>query len=458
MKKICALFAACLMLLSACSLLPASTEGSVPPDETSPSGTEQTVSLAEEDTTEDPRKEIVIWTFANEEELTKELCAEYFEENAAEAGEYTVTVKPVNAEDLIARVGETADPAEGGTPAAEGMPDLFFFYSDDYDTLRKEDLLSAVPQAAASRLKTAAAEAGITAASDEEGMFAYPASLDNTMLLYYDKSIVSDASELSSVIKQCGEKGRCFYVGTEIVPYPALLFLSCGLTYEADMRLDGSIESVNCDYYTEKGLQAAKMMQSLMSMPAFRGVEGSPILAFTYTEEQAGAMIADSCQTQDLKTFLGENYAVAALPEILFGKEKLPEISRGSFTLIGVSPKADEEKLSLCHKLAEYLISDKAQLSRYTAKGTVPVSLSALKDKALKGDETASALREQMPNVIRKVKRSDGYTEAMNRFTQQLLQGGAEIKTARLQQLLDELSAFLMADGAKAKERPSENN
>jgi hypothetical protein len=40
----------------------------------------------------------------------------------------------------------------------------------------------------------------------------------------------------------------------------------------------------------------------------------------------------------------------------------------------------------------------------------------------------------------------------MDRFTEKLLAGGGEMKTAKLQQLLDELSAFLMADVTKEQE------
>ena len=70
----------------------------------------------------------------------------------------------------------------------------------------------------------------------------------------------------------------------------------------------------------------------------------------------------------------------------------------------------------------------------------------------LADNETASALAAQMPNVIRKIRVSPGYYGAMESFTAKLLAGGADMKTAKLQQLLDELSAFLMAEAAKEQE------
>ena len=74
------------------------------------------------------------------------------------------------------------------------------------------------------------------------------------------------------------------------------------------------------------------------------------------------------------------------------------------------------------------------------------------KNRALKNDETASALVAQMPYVTRRVVVTDGYYSAMNSFTDKLLQGEDEMQNAKIQQLLDELSAFLMADVAKAQE------
>ena len=57
-----------------------------------------------------------------------------------------------------------------------------------------------------------------------------------------------------------------------------------------------------------------------------------------------------------------------------------------------------------------------------------------------------------MPYVTRRVVVTDGYYSAMNSFTDKLLQGEDEMQNAKIQQLLDELSAFLMADVAKAQE------
>ena len=463
MKKICALLLSCLLLLSACSLQPGSSEaGTQTPVQTDAPGTGSNESVTEPSVAPEPvRKELIVWTFGTEEELTKSLCARFMMDNPAIAETYSITVKPVNAEDLITRVREATDTsyAEGVLPDVEAMPDLFFFYSDDYEMLRKINLLGAVPEEMAAKLEKTVDAAALAAASDEAGLYAYPAALENTMLLYYDKSVISEIKDLASVIRQCEENDRCFYMGTETTMFPALLFLSCGLTYDADILPDGSIASVSCDYYTEAGLHAAKLMQSLMSMKAFRGIEGSPVLSFAYDQEKAGAIIADSCQTQDLKVMLQDNYGVAALPTILDGKEERAALTRGTYTMIGVSPKKDEAGLAVCHKLAEFLTSDEGQLDRYNTAGTLPVSTSVLAGKEIRKDETASALMAQMPNVIRKVKTSEGYVEAMNRFTSQLIKGGSEIKTARLQQLLDELSAYLMADGAvKVPASPSTNN
>ncbi len=463
MKRICAVLMACVLLLSGCSSMPSTSAAETTTEAvTTLPETEAPETTTEEPTTEpDLRKEIIIWAFGSEEELTRHLCADYLEKNPAMAERYIITVKPVNAEDLITRIQEATDTSftEGLLPDVEEMPDLFFLYSDDYEMLSKAGFLSAVPEEDAKRIEEQTDVAAYAAACSENGLNAYPASLENTLLLYYDKSAVSETADLASVIAQCGEAGRCFYMGTETTMFPALIFLSCGLTYDANILPDGSVASVSCDYYTENGLQAAKLMQSVMSMDTFRGVYGSPILAFAYADDQAGAMIADSCQTQELQAHLADNYGVAALPAVLDGEVSIPMLSRGTFTLIGVSPKKDAEKLADCHKLAEYLVSDEAQVSRYEKSGALPVSSAVLADEKLAEDETASALMAQMPHVIRKVKRSSGYIEAMDRFTQQLLKGGAGMKTAKLQQLLDELSAYLMADGAaKAQASPSSSN
>ena len=54
--------------------------------------------------------------------------------------------------------------------------------------------------------------------------------------------------------------------------------------------------------------------------------------------------------------------------------------------------------------------------------------------------------------MLRRTAVTEGYRGAMDTFTAKLLAGGTEMKTAKVQQLLDELSAFLMADVPKEQE------
>ena len=373
MKKICAMLLAALMLLTACSAEPYSSGAT---DSTALTGASDTAedpavteSETEEPTTEAlPKNEIIIWTVGGEEDRTKTIC-EYCLGKPQQTvpvpeGGWTVTVKTVSAEELIRRMQGDAEPgtpeseaevpsesAAEGAPqgqtetAAEGalkgavegdagvpdgpdageMPDLFFFSSDDYEMLKLNGLLSPVPEKTAAEISRKMVPAAVEAAGGQNGLYAYPAALDHAPLLYYDKSVVSDVSDLASVIGQCGKAGRCFYVGSDTASFPSAVFLSCGLTYETELQPDGRVKRVNCDYYAEKGLTAAKLIRSLMSMDAFRTAEGSPVLAFSFDNDKAGAMIAASYQTVELRGILGDDFAVAALPPILDGETAFPE-------------------------------------------------------------------------------------------------------------------------------------
>ena len=463
MKKICALLLAALMLLAACSAEPSSSGAQDSTGSTLLPGSTEEASVTESEsetpaTQPSPKNEIIIWAISGEEERTKTIC-EYCLGKPQQTipvpeGGWTITVKSVPIEDLISRMREATDTSltEGILPDIEEMPDLYFFYSDDFDVLKINGMLSPVPEKTASEIRRKMVASAVEAAGGADGLLAYPAALDHSPLLYYDKNVVSDVSDLASVIRQCGEAGRCFYVGTETTAFPSTVFLSCGLTYETVLRPNGQVKQVNCDYYSEKGLTAAKLIRSLMSMDAFRAVEGSPVLAFSYEKDKAAAMIAASYQTTELRAILGDDYAVAALPAITDGENAIPELSLGAFTMIGVTPKKDENKRQVCHLLAEELVSASAQRARYDANGTIPVRTAMLTEDLLSDNKTASALVAQMPYVQRKIKVTDGYYEAMDLFTAKLLAGGADMKTAKLQQLLDELSAFLMADVPKVQE------
>ena len=463
MKKICAMLLALMLLVSACSAVqpsskaPDSTAGTEAPETTAESTVPE--SETEEPTTPAPPKnEIIVWTLSGEEERTKTICEYYLgkpqQAVPAPEGGWIVTVKSVPAEDLISRMQEATDTSftEGVLPDIEEMPDLYFFYSDDYDTLRTYGLLSAVPEKSADEMSRKMVPAAVEAAGGADGLYAYPAAIDHSLLLYYDKSVVTDVSDLAAVIGQCGEAGRCFYVGTETTTFASTVFLSYGLTYEPVIGSDGRIRQIICDYYSENGLAAARQMKSLMSMDAFRAMEGSPVLAFSFEQDQAAAMIAASYQTTELRAILGDDYGVAALPPILDGETAVAEVARGTFTMVGVAPKKDENKRLVCHALAAELTSAASQRARFDADGTIPVREAVLTEDLISNNKTASALVEQMPNVVRKIRVTDGYFAAMDSFTEKLLAGGEDMKTAKIQQLLDELSAFLMYDIPKAQE------
>ena len=101
---------------------------------------------------------------------------------------------------------------------------------------------------------------------------------------------------------------------------------------------------------------------------------------------------------------------------------------------------------------AVFCSSAKAQAARFEDAEIIPVCSAAVSETAPEENEAASALIAQTPYTQRKIRVPDGYYKAMDGFTGKLLEGGAGMKTAKLQQLLDELSAFLMADVSKGTE------
>ena len=458
MKKICAMLLAGVMLLTACSSGQPSSSGEVP--ET----TGQTAASSAVESTEVPQteevsgdNEIVIWTFSGEEERTRTVCERYIAKPQqavpAPAGGWSITVRTVNAEEVVSRLQKAAANPDGeGMPEEEGAPDIFFFSSDDLDVLNANGFLYRLPEKRAAEVSKKTVEAAVAACSSENILYAYPAGLVSTMLLYYDKSVVSETETLASVIAQCGAAERCFYAGTETMLFPAAVFSSFGLSCGAQILPDGKVSRVVCDYYTEKGMNAARAMQVLMGMSAFRTAEGSPVLAFSAEQgERAGAVIADSSHTAELRGILGDDYGAAAIPPIADGESLVPFASAGNYLMIGVTPDADVNKLQYCNLLAQELTSADTQRARFEADGTVPVRISLL--SGIKADsKTASALAEQIPHVLRRTAVTEGYRGAMDTFTAKLLAGGTEMKTAKVQQLLDELSAFLMADVPKAQE------
>ena len=101
---------------------------------------------------------------------------------------------------------------------------------------------------------------------------------------------------------------------------------------------------------------------------------------------------------KDYKEALGENLGLAALPTMTIDGETKNFASFLGYKLYGVNPKksgGNAERLTVLHKIANYLVSATAQEARFDALNVVPTNASVKKLQKVQNNELVAALAAQ---------------------------------------------------------------
>ena len=323
--------------------------------------------------------EIKIWVAEATVEFTK-AQVEAFKAANPDYANMTVTVEPV---------GE-GDAASNMLTDVEAGADIFGFAQDQLNRLVAAGaLIDVAPENA--EIVTAQNDAGsVSAVTMGDVMYAYPMTSDNGYFMYYDKSVVTDPTNLEAVLADCEKAGQNFYMEINSGWYQTAFFFGagCTLTYSTDDA--GNIVAMDCDYASENGVKALKSMIKLAQSPAH--VNGSSASNAT----NLGAIVDGTWDAAAVKEILGDNYAAVKLPTV----DGYQLGGFGGFKMLGVKPQTDEAKLAACDALALYLTSGEVQAARFDAVGWGPSNIEAQQSEAVKADVALSALASQLQYCI----------------------------------------------------------
>ena len=297
-----------------------------------------------------------------------------------EFADMTVNIEPVGEGDAASKVITDVDAAA----------DVFNFAQDQLARLVAAGAVEVVEENNAEVVKAENDAGSVAAATVGDTLYAYPLTSDNGYFMYYDKSVVTDPTDLDAILADCEAAGKSFYMEINSGWYQTAFFFGAGCTLTYDSDNDGNLTACNADYASENGLKALKSMIKLAKSPAFQN--GSSVSNAT----NVGAIVDGTWDAVAAQELFGENYAAAKLP-VCDGYQLS---GFGGFKLLGVKPQEDEAKLAACDALAAWLSSGDVQLARYEALGWGPSNLEAQKSEAVQADVALSALGEQLAFTI----------------------------------------------------------
>ncbi len=323
--------------------------------------------------------EVKVWVAEATVEFTK-AQVEKFKAAHPEYAKMTVTVQPV---------GE-GDAASNMLTDVEAGADLYVFAQDQLARLVAAGALEVVADENAKVVAEQNDAGSVSAVKLGETMYAYPMTSDNGYFLYYDKSVVTDPTNMEAILADCEKAGKNVYFEINSGWYQTAFFFGAGCTLTYDTDNAGNIVKMNCDYASENGVKALKSMIKLAQSPVF--VNGSSASNAT----NLGAIVDGTWDAVAVQGILGDNYAAVKLPTI----DGYQLGGFGGFKMLGVKPQTDEKKLAACDALALFLSSGDVQTARFEAVGWGPSNLTAQQSEAVKKDVALSALAAQLANTV----------------------------------------------------------
>ncbi|MEE8827184.1 MAG: extracellular solute-binding protein, partial [Eubacteriales bacterium] len=234
----------------------------------------------------------------------------------------------------------------------------------------------------------------------------------------YDKSVVTDPSDLDKILSDCAAAKKNFYMEINNGWYQTAFFFGtgCKLTYDTDK--DGNFTKCDVDYASDAGVEALKEIIKVQSSSAFQN--GSSAGDAT----NVGAIVDGTWDAATVKKLFGDNYACAKLPSWTGTDGKAYQMSGFSgYKLLGVKPQEDDDKLAVCDDLAKYLSGEEVQLARYKAIGWGPSNLKDQQSSDVQSDEALKALNEQMQYDIPQGNYPNDYWDLAKSLGDDIIQG-----------------------------------
>ena len=291
------------------------------------------------------------------------------------------------------------------TPDASLGPDVFPYASDQTQSLNTLNALSRLGKNDKNWIKAQMGDAALSAATlGSIGTVGYPFASDNSYVMFYDKSLVTDPTSIETLsglfaeaAKHKDSRGRVYKVSYNLADGfyggAALMSYTGGSSlYEYIPLPDGSYKSKST-FNSEKGMAGARALVNIFSN---NGGTLDSTVTIPSDSTKTIATITDCSKVLGMKQTMGDKYAVAPLPFIDDAKTTRLSTFSG-YKFYGVNNKKlgnDTAKKAVAEAIAKFMVSEYAQHVRLETFGIKP-TVTSLQTEAASKEQHVVALNTQ---------------------------------------------------------------
>lgn len=276
-------------------------------------------------------------------------------------------------------------------PTAESAPDIFPYASDQTLSFYQLGALSNVSRTDANWIKDTMGADAYNAAK-LQNVVGIPFTSDNGCVMFYDKSVVSDPSQIDTIdelFDLADEKGLEVNIpyGNGFYCAPILQTYGGGKSLYTLTPTDRAYNATST-FASDVGLQGAKLLRQLIDEPSIRNVATVP------GKNDVLATIVDVSKVASFKNEMGDKYATAPLPFVSEGGPRLG--SYLGYKFYGVNNTLSAQNKTIAFNVAKFLASEYVQAKRFDSYMAKPTNLD-LAEYAM-GESHIKSLTEQSKN------------------------------------------------------------
>ena len=337
---------------------------------------------------------LTVWGSAEDQEMLKEMCAAYAAANPDKEYKFLFGVQGE---------GDAADKVLNDVTSG---PDVYSFASDQINKLIAGGALARIGGQAeqdviANNSATSVDAASITV-NGETQLYAYPMTEDNTLFLYYDKSVIDadDVNSLGDLLDAAHAAGKKvhFKLNDDGWYLSSFFFTDPELGYNVTFNESMVETGVSINYNNAKGLAVMKALVKYVNHPALviQTDDSKLIAGFTPTAEgyvEAAAGVSGTWNATQIKGLLGDNMGVAKLPTVEIDGQTKQLTTYMGCKLIGVNGYSQNK--GEAHKLAQWLTNEQNQLKRFETRGFGPSTKNVAASQAVASNPVISAVMAQ---------------------------------------------------------------
>lgn len=367
-----------------------------------------------------------VWGPDAAQAILKKQCDE-FKESMKEYGEINIEVVP-QGEDVAATSVLTD---------ASAAADVFGFACDNLDKLVTAGTLLEVTGPDLDFVTSSNTEASVAAATKNGSVWAYPETGDNSYLLVYDKTCVSDeqAKTLEGVFEACRAANKKFVMDA------GNGFFSCLFMFTGGLKIDGFEEDGETQKFTE--YDETTLVNTMLAFhklftdnkDIFLNGEATKVVD-GFKSGTVAAGIDGSWNFANAKDTLGENAGFAVLPTINVNGTDTPIINMFGYKLLGVNAATLYPNTAI--ELAKYLSGEKCQQERAEDEKLQwgPCNKVVAESDVVKNNQSMSAILAQQANSVAQVGISSTFWTPVGTFGSKIVDSGNPLDEAACKEII----------------------